>query len=253
MPRFQLLPVFALLLGLTAPSAAHGQAVPITGVQMVDIPGMVLPDVLHGGSLPDARSPDYKAKMAARNGTAASKTTTSKATNLAYVPTAALRQQTVQSYVSRLRASNPGAAQALTAEFGPGKHDYSQIYRSTIKDTGLRENDAADALATFMILGWMIVNNQHDGNAITVPMAQGVRAQVAPSLATSTAVRAPGAAARLGEELKLQVVVLEAGWLSAPKEGKEAEFRQGVASLFRQQYGFDLSQVKLTSQGFAPK
>jgi hypothetical protein len=100
----------------------------------------------------------------------------------AYTPTPALRQQTVQGYVNRLKTSNPPAAQAITANFGPGKYDYSKIYRDLTKDVGLCNNDAVDALAAYILINRMVVNNMQDGNAIVVPMARGVRAQVAPLL-----------------------------------------------------------------------
>ena len=255
MRRYRKLLALAVLWGASH-VGAHGQdfqfPLNVTGVQMVDIPGMVVPDVLRGGSLPDGRSPDSKQKMAALNGKPVTGNgATRQPVRLAYEPTAALRRQTVAGYVNRLKTNNPGAAQALAAELG--KYDYSQIYRSNTKDSGLRENDAADNMAALLLLGWMIVNDQHDGNAITVPMAKGVRAQVAPGLATSGAANTPAKAARVGEELKLLLVVLQAGWLSAPKEGQQVAFRQGVAAMFKTQYGFDLSKLRLTDQGFARK
>ena len=51
------------------------------------------------------------------------------ATSLAYVPTAALKQKTVQGYVDRFKAKNPAASEAVETNFGPGKYDYGTIYR----------------------------------------------------------------------------------------------------------------------------
>lgn len=183
----------------------------------------------------------------ASRGTAASRPTASAST--AYTPTPALRQQTVQGYVNRLKTSNPAAAQAVASVFGPGKYDYSQTYREILKDTGLRENDAADALAAYMLMGWAVVHNVQDGKAITMPMAQGVRAQVAPLLADNAQARSR--AAQLGEEMKLQTVIVQGGWQSALKEGKLVAYQQGINKMFKTQYGMDMSQFKLTNQGFA--
>jgi stage V sporulation protein SpoVS len=182
-------------------------------------------------------------------GTAA--TRTAATANTAYTPTPALRQQTVQNYVDRLKASNPAGAQAVASAFGPGKYDYSQTYREILKGTGLRENDATDALAAYMLLGWAVVHNVQDGKAITVPMAQGVRAQIAPLLADNAQAR--GRAAQLGEEMKLQTVIVQGGWQSAIREGKLAAYQQGINTMFKRQYGMDLSQFKLTNKGFAGK
>ncbi|MDO7875490.1 hypothetical protein Q5H93_12170 [Hymenobacter sp. ASUV-10] len=173
---------------------------------------------------------------------------TRPAVSTAYKSTPALRQQTVQSYANRLKTSNPSGAQAVTAAFGPGKYDYGHVYRGILDGTGLRDNDAADALAAYMLMGYAIVHNIQDGKAITVPMARGVRAQVAPLLAANSQAR--GRAAQLGEEMKLQTVIVQGGWQSAIKEGKLTAYQQSIGQLFKTQYGLDLSQLKLTSQGF---
>lgn len=180
----------------------------------------------------------------AGRGTAA----TRPAASTAYTPTPALRQQTVQGYVDRLKTSNPAGAQAIASAFGPGKYDYSQTYRQILDGTGLRENDATDALACYLIMGWAVVHNVQNGKAITIPMAQGVRAQIAPLLAGNPQVRTR--AAQVGEELKLQTVVVQGGWQAALKEGKLAAYQRGIGNLFKTQYGLDMSQLKLTSQGF---
>jgi hypothetical protein len=180
-------------------------------------------------------------------GTAATRPVASVST--AYTPTPALRQQTVQGYIDRLKTSNPAGAQAIASVFGPGKHDYAQVFRGIVDGTGLHENDAADVLAAYMIIGWMIVNNVQDDKAITVPMARGVRAQVAPLLAGNAQMRTR--AAQVGEELKLQAVVVQGGWQAAIKEGKLPTYQQGIGNLFKTQYGMDMSQFKLTNEGFA--
>lgn len=186
----------------------------------------------------------------ARRGTAAA-TRTRAATSVSttYTPTPTMRQQTVQATVDRLKTSNPAASQAIATTFGPGKYDYSQTYREILKGTGLRENDATDALACYMLMGWTVVHNVQDDKSITIPMAQGVRAQIAPLLASNGQMR--NRAGQVGEELKLQTVVVQGGWQSAIKEGKLAAYQQGINNLFRNQYGLDMNQFKLTNQGFA--
>jgi len=174
--------------------------------------------------------------------------------SLAYAtPSAALKAQTVQGYVNRLRAKNPAASQAVAANLGPGKHDYGQIYRGIVQGTGLREHDAADNLAAFLVLGWMIVNDVPQVSGLPAGAPQGVRAQFAPKLAANAQLAAPGAAAQLGEEMKLLFVVVQGGWQSALKENTLPAYRQGVAALFQNQYGLDFAKVKLTAQGFVKK
>ncbi len=191
------------------------------------------------------------AAVTAGLGTAAASPKTASKTSLAYTPTAALKQKTVQGYVDRLKPNSPTASQAVAANFGPGKYDYGAIYRGLIDGYNLRENDAVDALTAYLVLGWMIVNNVQNDKAVTAAMVQGVRAQLAPRLATNAQLTAPGAAAQVGEETKLQSVIVQGGWQSAIKENTLPAYRQGIAAMFKTQYGLDFSQLKLTPQGFA--
>lgn len=184
-------------------------------------------------------------------GTVRSTATKTSAASTAYTSTPALRQQTVQGYVSRLKGSNPAGAQAVNTAFGPGKYDYGQVYRGILDGTGLHDNDAADALAAYMLIGYAVVHNIQDGKAITPAMARGVRGQVAPLLAGSGSSRSR--LAQLGEEMKLQTVIVQGGWQSAIKEGKLAAYQQGIGKLFQTQYGLNLSQLKLSSQGLVQR
>jgi hypothetical protein len=58
--------------------------------------------------------------------------------------------------------------------------------------------------------------------------------------------------ARLGEEMKLQAVVLYLGWQTAKKNGQEAQFKSNLASNFKSK-GLDLSALRLTSNGLVKK
>lgn len=182
-------------------------------------------------------------------------TTTKKttATSRPYTPTPALRQQTVQAYADRLRPSDPTTAQVTLDTFGPGRVDYGQEYRSMLAGTGLRENDAVDAMAMYMLVGYAIVHNVRDSKAITPTMARGLRNQVASTAGGSAAFAAPGGAAKLGEEIKLQAVVLQYGWEGAIKAGTLPAYSQRIADMFRREYNLDMSQLKLTNQGLARK
>jgi hypothetical protein len=54
-------------------------------------------------------------------------------------------------------------------------------------------------LVSYMLMGWAAVNNTQSDKNITVPMAQGMRAQVALLLANNA--QMPTRAAQVGEEL----------------------------------------------------
>ncbi|RTQ49001.1 hypothetical protein EJV47_15540 [Hymenobacter gummosus] len=170
-----------------------------------------------------------------------------------YTPTPALKQQTVKAYADQLRPSDPTTAQVTLDTFGPGKVDYGQVYRGMLTGTGLRENDAVDAMTLYMLVGYAIVHNVQDGKAITPAMARGLRTQVASTAGGSAAFASPGGAAKLGEELKLQAVILQFGWEGAIKAGTLPAYRQRIAGMFRRDYNLDMAQLKLTSQGLARK
>lgn len=170
-------------------------------------------------------------------------------TTLAYLPTPALKQETVSAYTDHLKTTNPAAAKMITDNFGSGKYDYGTIYNGLVKGNGLKENDAVDVITSYIVLGYMIVNNVQNGNAVTPAMVQGVRAQFGPILAGSNAFSAAGVPARLGEEMKLQFVVIHGGWQSAIKENTLPAYRQGISTIFKNQWNLDFSKFKLTTNG----
>lgn len=181
------------------------------------------------------------------------KATASRAARLTYTSTPALRQQTVQQLVSRLKTSSPSGAQAVQAAFGPGKTDYDQLYREALKTTAFANNDAAAALAAYLELGYQVVHNLKASDAITASQERGLRAQAASILQQNARLRDPAAVAHLGEEMKLQTVVLLLSWQQSQTGGQEPAFRTRIAQQFRQGYGLDMAQLKLTDQGFAKR
>lgn len=188
------------------------------------------------------------ARRAGRSGVSAA----SRRVNLAYVPTAALREQTVRNLGRQLQARNPAAGQAFTNAFGPGKTDYGQLFQQLVKQSGLPANNAATAFAAYVEIGYMIVNNVQSESAITPGMDRALQRQMTTLLGQNSKFASPAAVAQFGEATKLQAILLYVGWQDARKGGQAAQFRNNIAQQFRQQ-GLDLSLVKLTEQGLARK
>ena len=184
--------------------------------------------------------------MSSLAGRAAGQPAPASPASFAYVPTAALKQQTLRRYAERLQATDPAAAQAAPATYGPGKNAYDTLYGSLLAGTGLRDNDAADALAALLLLGYQVVHNLRNPNLVSLEMARGLRGQVAAVLAHTPQLNR----AAVGEECKLQTVVLSREWDAAVKNKTRPAYQRQVAALFQTQYHLVLSQVKLTSQGF---
>ncbi|MBF9221314.1 hypothetical protein [Hymenobacter ruricola] len=173
--------------------------------------------------------------------------------SFAYTATPALQQQTVATAAKRLQATDAAAAKELTAAFAPGKSDYAALYRGMLKDTGLRENDAADALACYLVTGYQIVSGLTGDHDISPAQNRGARAQVAAVLAGNPQLGTAAARAQLGEEFKLQTVLLGSAWVGAVKAGTQAAYRESVVALFKNQYQMDMTQMQLTAQGFTKK
>ena len=176
----------------------------------------------------------------------------SRSVSLAYTPSATLKQQTVQEMGRKLQASNPAAGQAFTKALGPGKADYGQLFGEMVKASGLPANNAATALAAYLEVGYAIVNDVQDDKSITPVMDQGLQRQAAGLLSANKNLTSSAAVAKLGEEMKLQTVLLYLGWQSVRKSGQTAQFRSNIAQQFKQK-GLDMSAVRLTTQGLVKK
>lgn len=173
-------------------------------------------------------------------------------TSFAYSSTPALRQQVVTSFARRLQSQSPQGAQTLKATFGPGKADYDQVYQQMLKTSALHNNNLADALAGLLVAGYQIVNNVQD-RQVTPTMERGVRAQAASIIAQNSKFSSATTRAQLGEELKLQTVILALGYQETIKANTQAAYRQSIAAMFQNQYHMNLRGFKLTGQGFAKK
>lgn len=172
--------------------------------------------------------------------------------SLAYTPTAALKKQIVQKRISQAQASNPAYAQTLTNALGPGKADYDQLFEKIIQGSGLPANNAATALATYLELGYAIINNVQDDKSLTPAMDQGLQRQAAGILSRNKSLTSAAAVAQMGEEVKLQAVLLYLGWQSVQKSGNTSQFRSSIAQQFKQK-GLDMSTLRLTKQGLVKR
>jgi hypothetical protein len=161
--------------------------------------------------------------------------------------TASSRKQAADAYVARIARSDRAAAQEAAAQLA--RHDFSRIYGGIVAPFGYRANDAADGLAAYTLLGWLIATGSGDP---TPRQAQAVRAQIAARAAGNPSFANPASRAKLGEEMKLLFVTLHSGWQSAKREGNLRQYADGVARLF-QSNDIDLRALRLTDQGFAAR
>ena len=166
---------------------------------------------------------------------------------LTYRPSAALARATVDGFVDRLSRANPLASKAAASQFQ--NEDYGLVYRALVVPFGLRDDNAADAVTAYTVLGWLIATGASDPQPRDVA---AVREQLEPRLAAHPQFLKADTTAQLGEEFKLLFVTLHAGWQSARREGKLQQYSDGVAAMFLKQ-GTDLRALQLTHQGFVAR
>ena len=156
----------------------------------------------------------------------------------------ALRREVVSEFVDRVRRHSPENARLIQEQLA--QHDYRRIYDGIVRPYGLAGDDAANALAAYLVLGWMIV---HGGEEPPPGAVRGVRAQASVALSDSRLASAE-MHARLGEEFKILFVTIHAGWQSARREGNLGRYAAGVADMFRNLDGIDLRAMQLGPAGF---
>lgn len=167
------------------------------------------------------------------------------AVRLTYVSTAAVKQKALDSYLARLTAQDPDAAKLMAEQFK--KNNAGDVYHSLIASTGLRDNDAADNLASYTILGWMIATGSDEPSPTQIRAA---RNQIAGVMAQNRRLANMSARALFGEEIKLLFVSVHAGWQSAKQQGTLRQYSEGIAKTFGQQSRQTLQSLKLTNAGF---
>ncbi|MBC7945840.1 MAG: hypothetical protein H7X91_11395 [Burkholderiales bacterium] len=164
-----------------------------------------------------------------------------------YQPSPAVRREAQAALLQRLQSNNPDAARALGEQLR--SNDFSKIYSGLTSPFGLRDDDAADVLAAYTALGYLIATGAPDPSPAAV---RSLRNQIAPKLAANAQLNAPGARASLAEELKLLFVTLHAGWQGARRDGSLRQYSDATAQVFKGQ-GTDMRALRLTNAGFVAR
>ena len=128
--------------------------------------------------------------------------------------------------------------------------DPVRSWAQLVSAEGLRPGDAADALASYWILNWVMANSG-DSNRSQV---LAVRDQVRPIVASNPAYARlnEGERQEFAEVLILNFLIQHAAYTDAVKRGdRETQRRLGDAAVarFRNEMGVDLRALALTNQG----
>lgn len=184
------------------------------------------------------------ASRGGRSSSATRKSTASPA-SFAYTATPAQRAAYRDAYVASLAKSNPTLAASLRTQLQ--KYDYNTIYNGFLSGTDLTSNNLVDAFTAYAVMGWMIVN----GQTSDPPLAHiaGVRRQWAIALGRTGFATNAEERRRTAEELKIKMVLLNAGWKDAVKTGTGAAYATTVDGLFQSQMKLKLRGMSLSAAG----
>lgn len=123
-----------------------------------------------------------------------------------------------------------------------------------VSGDGLRGGDAADALASYWILNWVVANDADSDRS----QALAVREQVRSVLVANPAFTRLTEPQRqeMAETLILNFLVQHAAYGEAVRRGdRDLKARLGAAATtrFRNEMGMDLRRLQLTAAGFRPR
>ena len=127
-------------------------------------------------------------------------------------------------------------------------------WSSIVAGDGLRAGDAADALAAYWVLNWMIANGGDNNPAQTL----AVRDQVRGIMSSNPAFARLDEAQRqeMAEALMLNFLMQHAAFTDAMQRRDQATLRRlgdAAVARFRNEMGVDLRQLQLTNAGFVKR
>ncbi len=131
------------------------------------------------------------------------------------------------------------------------QHDYHAMFLGLLTGTGLTPDNLADVYAGYSIVGWMVVNGQ-TSDPPARDMA-GVKRQWADALGRTRFATNVEARRRAAEELKIKMVVINAGWRDAAKTGQTVAYAAGIDALYRSQLKMNMRAYCLSPAGFVAK
>ncbi|GAA4323330.1 hypothetical protein GCM10023149_24210 [Mucilaginibacter gynuensis] len=163
--------------------------------------------------------------------------------HLTYRPNTKVKQQVVESLTTRMKI--PEARQAFM------QYDFDATFNTITKGYDLKNNDAGDIMTAYQVLSW-IAANQYVGLPDKAAVAV-VRKKTAAALAALPAVNHDVVArAKMSEEMKILIVILQSRRIESQKKHQEQNFATQVNAEYLNRYGQDLQKLKLDSRGIHP-
>jgi hypothetical protein len=243
---------FAMGLALSSPALAQDFPAPFSGLMQSETNRMLM-DNLRNRNLGLLDSPRPGGPSTPRGGTQASRlmatpSTASVSTRYRASPEVSAR---VRKQFSDYMAKQAGAEGGRKIATAMERTDPVQNWARLVASDGLRTGDAADALAGYWVLNWMIANRGDNTRAQTL----AVREQVRPIIASNPGYARLNEAQRqeFAEVLMLNFLVQQTAYTDALQRRDESTARRlgdAAVARFRSEMGVDLRQITLTDNGF---
>lgn len=174
-----------------------------------------------------------------------------KKADFSYTVTPEHKKKAQDDYLASLAKTNANAAKTLEAQLA--RNDVGAIYARIASALGLKRGDLADTFTAYLFLNWSIVNGETDDRPDDKERVAALRVQVGNLLAGNEGLRDAAARSKMGAELELLFVTLQASWQSAAQQGSLGPFAQSVDQLFKDSMGLDLKTVAFTTKGMNVK
>ncbi|PLR27287.1 hypothetical protein SGCZBJ_07770 [Caulobacter zeae] len=234
-----------LYLALASPAFSQDIPAPFEGLMLQEMHRTVMDDLRERNLGIRGNSPARPRATTARR--AAAGQTVSTAYRPSPQVSAKVRAQFAQ-HMTRQTGPEGGRKVAAAMQARDPVRNWAQL----VAADGLRPGDAADALAGYWVLNWMIANRGDNNRVQTLAVRDQVRAIMTSNPAYARLSEAQRQ--EFAEVLMLNFLVQQAAYVDALKRGDQAALqRLGDAAVarFKGEMGVDLRRLRLTERGFA--
>jgi hypothetical protein len=243
----------ALSLSLTLPTSLTAQDGSMDMFMSASNSSMMMTNTIISGETFRA---SLKAKLAKKKGTLSSVSTRGKdkapavqAASLNFTPSAKIRNASVERLFAQMRSVDPENAKKYESQYSNGR--FFEALEGGMKVYGFTTNDVADSMSVWLAALWMGANGRSED--LTKAEITAVRNQIADTLKFSPdfAKASDAAKQELSDNLLVNAAVIS-GVVADPAaktpEGKA--MLQRVTSKIGRDFGFDLTAIKITNDGF---
>ena len=163
-----------------------------------------------------------------------------------------VRTRVTRQYVDWLAKSSPQDAERARRALAAA--DPVQTWSRYVAEDGMHPGDVADAMASYWVLNWLIVN----GGDSRPGQVQAVRRHIKPTIASSPVFARLSEAQRqeMAEALMVNFIFQRDTYMHAVQAHDEpllAKARAAAVARFQSEARVDLRRLALTDDGFQPK